>query len=124
MSVENTSQRDPALHFLGMLGGTEEYITGMEAAGQRQLVNSSVLPASTPHDSREDFEALGFVFGAPVPGDPLFVEATLPDGWEKRGSDHDMWSYIYDAEGNQRVAVFYKAAFYDRKADMYLRTDG
>lgn len=123
MNVENTSQRDPLLHYVGMLDDTERYITGMEAAGQRQLVNSSVLPASTPNDSREAFEALGFVFGAPVSGDPLFVEATLPAGWEKRGSDHDMWSYIYDADGNQRVAVFYKAAFYDRKADMYLRTD-
>lgn len=121
MSVENTSQRDPLLHYVGMLEGSDDYITGMEAAGQRQVVNSSVLPASTPHDSREAFEALGFVFGAPVPGDPLFVEATLPAGWVKRGSDHDMWSYIDDAEGNERVAVFYKAAFYDRKADMYLR---
>jgi hypothetical protein len=119
MNGENTSQRDPLLHYVGMLDDTERYITGMEAAGQRQLVNSSVLP-SEMRGGREAFEALGFVFGEPVDGDPLFIAATLPDGWEKRGSDHDMWSYIYDADGNQRVAVFYKAAFYDRKAAMHI----
>ena len=31
-----------------------------------------------------------------------------------------MWSHIVDAEGRKRVAVFYKAAFYDRRADMRL----
>jgi predicted secreted protein len=29
-----------------------------------------------------------------------------------------MWSYIVDDEGTQRVAIFYKAAFYDRDAFM------
>lgn len=117
--IENTSSRPSELHYVGMLGGTEEYITGMESAGQRQLVNSTQLPAEM-RPSREAFEALGFVFGEPTPGDPLFVEATLPTGWKKRGSDHAMWSYIDDENGIERVGVFYKAAYYDRKADMHL----
>jgi hypothetical protein len=29
-----------------------------------------------------------------------------------------MWSQLVDAEGVPRVAIFYKAAFYDRKAHM------
>jgi hypothetical protein len=49
----------------------------------------------------------------------MFRQATLPPGWKKTGSDHDMWSYVEDERGLRRVAVFYKAAFYDRRADMH-----
>ena len=52
--------------------------------------------------------------------DPLFRPATLPDGWQRKASDHAMGSHIADALGRQRVTVFYKAAFYDRKAHMSL----
>jgi hypothetical protein len=57
---------------------------------------------------------LGFKLGKPV--DDLFREATLPEGWEKKASDHAMWSYIYDEKGRQRLSMFYKGAFYDRDA--------
>jgi hypothetical protein len=119
MTVENTSQRDPLIHLLGAMSeGSDHYIEGMEAQGQRQFVNSQVLPVRM--GDRAEYEALGFTFGEPVEGDRLFVNATLPDGWEKRPSDHSMWSHIYDADGNERVAIFYKAAFYDRDAFMRL----
>jgi len=68
------------------------------------------------------FEALGFTFGPVDPHDPLFRPATLPDGWTKEGSDHDMWSYVVDELGRRRVGVFYKAAFHDRHADMTLHS--
>jgi hypothetical protein len=119
MNIRNTSTDDPIVHVAGMLGGATEYITGMEARGQRELVNSPQLPTNT-RNTDADFEALGFTFGDPAPGDPMFRDATLPEGWTRRASDHDMWSYIDDAEGNERVAIFYKAAFYDRSAHMYL----
>lgn len=120
--IENTADRDPMLHYLGMLGSTpaENYIYDMEAAGQRQLVNSDLLPTSIKYGSQADFEALGFVFGDVVEGDPLFRAVTVPDGWKRECSDHDMWSYVVDETGARRVAVFYKAAFYDRKAFMRL----
>jgi hypothetical protein len=103
-------------HFL------EQAVTGraierMEAAGQAQLCVSDVLPMEM-RPSREAYERLGFVFGAPVDGDPLFVHATLPAGWSKAPTDHSMWSKILDAKGRPRVEIFYKAAFYDRRADM------
>lgn len=122
MAIENTSRRDAAIHLLGaMSDGTSGYIEGMEAAGQRQLVASASLPTdSRNHDA--DFIALGFTFGDPDPNDPLFRPATLPDGWEKEGSDHAMWSFILDQFNRRRVAVFYKAAFYDRRAFMRLET--
>lgn len=96
-------------------------IEAMERQGQREIVSSEVLPNPDQQYSRvrrADFEALGVTFGDAVPGDPLFVRATLPAGWTRRGSDHDMWSYVLDERGEERIAVFYKAAFYDRSASM------
>jgi hypothetical protein len=122
---ENTSQRDPLLHLLGSLAdGSGGYIERMEADGQRQLVNSDRLPATgrTGCDADEAFLALGFEFGDPDPADPLFRPATLPPGWARQASDHSMWSYIVDEHGRRRVAIFYKAAFYDRDAFMRLET--
>lgn len=118
--IENTSSRDPLLHLLGMAGSSpsENYVYEMERAGQAQLVNSDLLP--TDVRNRPAFEALGFVFGEQVDGDPLFQRTTLPDGWKREPSDHDMWSYVVDETGTRRVAVFYKAAFYDRRAFMRL----
>jgi hypothetical protein len=102
----------------------EQAVTGraierMEAAGQAQLCVSDVLPKEM-RPSREAYERMGFVFGAPVDGDPLFVHATLPAGWTKAPTDHSMWCKILDAKGRPRVEIFYKAAFYDRRADMRL----
>lgn len=118
IKVEDTSLRNPADHLLGAaLEGHSNYIENMEAKGQREVVRSNVLPHDTGGTDAE-FEALGFVFGKLL--DPLFRETQLPEGWYKRADSHDMWSYVVDAEGVDRVAVFYKAAFYDRRAHMYL----
>lgn len=106
---------------LGALCGqsTDDLIGNQEKRGQQQLVISDRLPTEI-HDDHADFEALGFTLGDPDPVDPLFAPATLPDGWAREASDHDMWSYIVDQHGRRRVAIFYKAAFYDRRADMRL----
>jgi hypothetical protein len=122
MTIENT--QDPASRELTSLlllatGDTEAVIGAQEKAGQTQLVHSDCLPTEL-RSPREEFEALGFTFGAPDPHDPMFSPATLPDGWTKQGSDHDMWSYVVDERGRRRVGIFYKAAFYDRRADMHL----
>lgn len=124
MSIENT--QDPAsMQLTSMLllatGDTDAIIGAQEKAGQRQVVHSQSLPTAL-HSPREDFEALGFTFGAPDPHDPLFAPATLPDGWKREGSDHAMWSYIVDQSGRRRASIFYKAAFYDRDAFVSLNT--
>lgn len=94
-------------------------ILAMERSGQTELVLSDLLPTGLGFDESDaDYEALGFVFGDVVDGDPLFRKAKLPDGWTREGSDHAMWSYLLDADGYRRVAIFYKAAFYDRRAEM------
>jgi hypothetical protein len=100
-------------------GGPSGAIEAQEKAGQSQLVHSDRLPTKILHCTEADFLALGFTFGAPDPADPIFRPATLPEGWTKQASDHDMWSYVVDILGRRRVAVFYKAAFYDRSAHMW-----
>ena len=106
----------------GMSGGNgSRVIEEMEAAGQSQLVNSDRLPTNTS-GTDERFVALGFTFGEPDPGDKLFRPATLPEGWKRQASDHSMWSHLVDPLGRNRVAIFYKAAFYDRDAFMRLES--
>jgi hypothetical protein len=125
--IQNTSQfvKDGGAYLIladAVSGKSSDQIIGdMEAAGQRQLIASHLLPTDT-HRTDAEFEALGFVFGDPVEGDPMFRHATLPGGWTKRGSDHDMWSLVVDERGRERASVFYKAAFYDRSAHMSLNT--
>jgi hypothetical protein len=122
--IQNTTravQENPAL---GLIASVGDGIAEMEAAGQAQLVQSTKLPAELSYSTREDFEALGFVFGDLVDGDPLFREMKLPAGWSKRATDHDMHSEVVDERGIARVGVFYKAAFYDRRADMTITSVG
>jgi len=108
---------------VGMSDGPSAFIEQQEAAGQREIVNSEVIPSDV-HGSEDELTALGFVLGEPVDGDPMFRRATLPAGWEREGSDHSMWSYIVDQLGRRRCGVFYKAAFYDRSAHISVTSVG
>lgn len=123
--IENT--QDPgSIHATALrafaVGDTAAVIEGQERAGQAQLVTADVLPTNLDGHDQADFEALGFTFGDPTPSDPMFRQATLPDGWKREASDHAMWSYVTDPLGRRRVSIFYKAAFYDRHAFMRLDT--
>lgn len=112
--IENTSAREPIHHMFGLMGGSDAYIYGMEAAGQRQFVKSDYLPTQ---GNWEAAKALGVVRGPVKEGDELFTHVTLPEGWRREGTEHDMHSNVLDERGVPRIAVFYKAAFYDRRAD-------
>lgn len=95
-------------------------IEAQEKAGQGALVASTNMPLElTP--SKEAFEALGFTFGEKI--DDVFQHATLPPGWTRAATAHSMHSEIRDETGKVRVGVFYKAAFYDRRADAYIMRD-
>lgn len=103
---------------LAMLMGASESIEHSEKQGQQMLVRSEVLPKDTMRDTRQQFEAMGIKFGEDA--DDIFVFVTLPDGWKKVPTDHQMWSDLVDDKGRKRAEIFYKAAFYDRSAHMYL----
>ena len=114
---ENTTNRDSLLHLAGLvLEGQSNYIENMEAEGQRQLVDSDRIPVEGPADALIE---LGFTLGDVDPADPLFRSCTLPEGWTRAATEHAMNSTINDERGVERIEVFYKAAFYDRKASFY-----
>ena len=120
----NTAKADPFLNLLVAMDPGGSGIYAQEAQGQREMLASTTLPTdmgwSRPGEPepQEKFEALGFTFGDVVEGDPLFRQATLPEGWGREATDHSMHTSIVDERGIRRVSVFYKAAFYDRKASM------
>lgn len=125
MGIDNTARqmRDQGMQtaFLAeslVTGSPATFIEGQEITGQHQLVTSELLPSD--HGDDAPWLELGFTFGDPVDGDPLFVRTALPEGWEKRATDHSMGSVIIDTLGRERVRIFYKAAFYDRSAHMNL----
>lgn len=94
-------------------------IEAQEAAGQQDFVVSETLPKEMLHGcTQEKLESVGILFGDDV--DDIFVNVVLPNGWQKRPTDHSMWSDLLDANGYVRASIFYKAAFYDRKAHIAL----
>jgi len=99
-----------------VMGGNPRAIEAQEKRGQQELVNSAQLPVKCPPDLKAKLTAAGVVFGSGTPGDSLFCSATLPKGWKKVGTDHDMWSHLVDDKGVKQAMIFYKAAFYDRDA--------
>lgn len=101
-----------------LVAATPGGIERQEAAGQQSFVASETLPKGIRGATREQLTALGFVFGQDV--DDLFVQCKLPAGWTKRATAHSMHSDLLDEKGRVRAGIFYKAAFYDRRADMYL----
>jgi hypothetical protein len=115
--IEDTTKRAPMLHLLGALSdGPSGYIEGMEAGGGRQLAASDLLPTDLSPADEGAWTALGFTLGDTVDGDPLFRHATLPEGWTRRSHQDPRGSDILDTRGIPRVSIFYKAAFYDRRA--------
>jgi hypothetical protein len=95
--------------------------------GQDQLIESEALPVKMgKNETVEDYQKMGIVMGEPFEDDPLFRRAKLPDGWKKEpvsslfpGTDSSpVWTYVIDEKGRLRIFVFYKAAFYDRRAYM------
>ncbi len=94
-------------------------IVAQEMAWQATFVGGTSLPKEMLHScSREKLERMGIKFGDDV--DDIFVAAQLPDGWTKKATNHSMWSELLDEKGRRRADIFFKAAFYDRKAHISL----
>jgi hypothetical protein len=116
--ITDTS-KTPRPEVLG--GGDPDAIYAQERQGQAELVQSAQLPReglmNLPEKARHGIKVL-----RDSPEDPLFVDVELPAGWTKVKTDHDMWSNLLDADGKIVARIFYKAAFYDRRASMRFET--
>ncbi len=90
-------------------------IEAQEAAGATKLRNGNWLPKQRVGIEDLELIELGFELGGDI--DDLFISYKLPEGWTKRG-DSDYWTTLVDEKGTPRFGIFYKAAFYDRRARM------
>jgi len=104
-----------AMASLGIYGGDGKVIESQERQGATEMVKAiHTLPVKGSDDP--DVIRLGIEWGEVYEADQIFREATLPLGWVRHGTGHDMWTDILDERGVVRAKVFYKAAFYDRRA--------
>ncbi len=103
----------------GIIFGGSAAIERQEAQGQTEICAATDLP--TEGSEHPAFAAMGIVFEKPHDDDSLFRPARLPTGWRIIPTDHSMWSHLLDANGCRRASIFYKAAFYDRRA--FIRPD-
>jgi len=85
-------------------------IESMEAEGQRQMMEGTLLPRNLSECTEASLIELGFDLGDVV--DDLFRKGRLPSGWamEANGSFH---TAILDETGKHRGYLSYKAAPYD-----------
>jgi len=99
---------------------TGQAIENQERNGQADAINSSKLPIDGTLDKQTTWEALGFVFQDV--DDELFVNVIMPTGWRfvKHPEGDARHSLLLDDQGRTRAGMFYKAAFYDTKANIYL----
>ena len=97
---------------------TSKAILSQEADGQQSFVKSETLPVKMQGDARAVLKIAGVKFLGVVEDDPVFQYVELPEGWKKVGTGHSMWSDLVDDKGRKRARIFYKAAFYDRRAHL------
>ena len=94
---------------------TSDDIESSEAAGQKTMIDSTQIPKDG------DWELLKS-WGLVILGDAddLFYDAQLPEGWDLRPTGHSLNTDMIDNWGRKRAALFYKAAFYDRRAEVFV----
>lgn len=117
--MSNRDEIDAIVMLARAMGGEKNVIEHMEAEGQQQACKCSYV-AREMYPNRYAWERLGFVF-TDIPNDCVLCKAILPEGWSIQPTEHSMWNNILDEKGRKRASMFYKAAFYDRDANMRLR---
>ena len=106
---------------MGLAAGTPEAIEASEAAGQADLADLARTANRLPIEGCEDRQAIMKKWGIEFRDDldECFVNVLLPAGWEIRPTEHSMHSDLVDEKGKVRAGIFYKAAFYDRRANIH-----
>jgi len=71
--------------------------------------------------ARQPWEAMGIKILGIDPEDDLFTKVELPEGWTIGPDPKDEYgkrSLLLDAKGAKRASIFYKAAYYERRASI------
>lgn len=102
-----------------MVASTPGGIEAQEAQGQKDLIEKQQLPKEglmNRPDILEGMKKLGFTILET--GDDLFIDCVFPEGWKLKATDHSMHNELLNEKGRKRAGIFYKAAFYDRSANI------
>lgn len=92
--------------------GVEDY---MEYEERNKIVTQNNIQYT-----KQQYEKMGIVIVDEY--DDLFYNVELPEGWQIKATDHNMWNNLFDNKGRKRASFFYKAAFYDRDAFINFNT--
>jgi hypothetical protein len=104
------------------IAATPGGVIAQERRGQQELVASDQLPSDgLLGPDRARWEALGLKILDEGSDDPMFCRVELPTGWRKVPREHALWTDLVDGDGQIRAEIRYKAAFYDRYADVRLK---
>ena len=118
--------RDIERHLMDVAGQTDDLTEATQLIDQdtvqRQVRHMDgrtreLLPR-TEGAALHELVALGFEPDLEDGTDPLLAPMYLPPGWERRRSDHHLYTYLADGNGANRVLVMYKGGDYDRDAWM------
>ena len=96
----------------------EHKLESKNKEGKKKVMRQLSLPKKMKPE-RKIWEEIGFVFND-IPGDDIMYRATLPEGWNIRGTETPLWNEIIDENDMVRGSLFYTPASYDRNAFMYL----
>lgn len=111
---------NPAALIAAVSGDGDNFVTASTPGGvqaqerEGQAALTQALTRLPKAMDREMGEERGFVYGEDF--DDIFVNVTAPAGWTLRPTAHPLHSEILDDTGTVRGTVFFKAAFYDRRA--------
>ena len=121
--LTNTAKYDR--HEDWVMGGNPRAIEEQEEKGRNELLNSEELPrkmfvqrGGKYIDAKKQYEKLGMKV-EDKSDDELFYKVVLPDGWKIERTDHTMWTQLVNKNGKKVAMIFYKAAFYDRRAAIH-----
>lgn len=105
-----------------LVAATPGGIQAQESRGQQALVAQCLFPVRIAQRgiTHEMLTAKWGITFEPGIVDGLFYKANLPPGWSIRPTEHSMNSDLVDSQACNRAGIFYKAAFYDRNADVTL----
>lgn len=116
--MSNRDELEGLMMLFRAMSGEKNVIENMEFEGQQRAIQNTMM-AKEMIPSREVWENLGFTF-VDTDYDDVLCEATLPEGWSIKATEHSMWSDIIDGNGMKRGSMFYKSSFWDRNAHMNL----
>ena len=122
INLEENPMTYPLASFIAALNGdrvhgsmTSDDIEASESAGQKTMIAATQIPKDGDWDLLKSWGVV--ILGD---ADELFYNAQLPEGWALRSTEHDLHTDLIDRFGRKRAGLFYKAAHYDRRAEVFV----